>query len=121
MGDMTNTTDENIERMKNNFENMIKKAYELFGINSFKNLKKGSNDFANQVNPAIYDAVAIATAYAMKERLISNDTDYLEKYKELLQNEEFRIASSNRTTNVDNIRKRIELASRILYGAEYEW
>lgn len=121
MGDMTNTTDENIERMKNNFENMIKKAYELFGINSFKNLKKGSNDFANKVNPAIYDAVAIATAYAMKEHLISNDTDYLEKYKKLLQNEEFRIASSNRTTNVDNIRKRIELASRILYGAEYEW
>lgn len=121
MGDKTNTTDDDIEKMHDNFTNMIEKTYELFGINAFKNMKKGSDNFANKVNPAIYDAVAIATSYAMKDHVISNYIDYLEKYKKLLQNEEFCFASSNRTTNVDNIRKRIELASLLLYGTEYEW
>ena len=41
-------------------------------------------------------------------------------FKILLKNEEFRDVSSHRTTDIENIFKRIELASEIIYGIKYE-
>ena len=44
----------------------------------------------------------------------------INEYKELLDNEDFKDASSHRTTNTENIFKRIELASKLIYGIKYE-
>lgn len=121
MSDKTDSTEKEILNMKQDFIKMIDKVFELFGENAFKNLKKRSENFASKINPAIFDAVSVATSYAIKIGYKFTEEDYLEKYKGLLNNEEFQRASSSRTTNIDNIKKRIQLAAKFLYGVAYEW
>lgn len=121
MSDKTFSSDEDIFDMKQDFIRMIDRVFELFGKNAFKNLKKESEDFAGKINPAIFDAVSVATSFAIKAGYLFPEEDYLEKYRNLLKNEEFHLASSNRTTNIDNIKKRIELAAQFIYGVDYEW
>ena len=41
-----------------------------------------------------------------------------EKHIELLENSRFKDTTSKRTTDVENIRKRISLAGEILFGVE---
>ena len=52
-------------------------------------------------------------------QLILKKNDYRKNYIDLLKNEEFRDVSSHRTTDIENIFKRIELASEIIYGIKY--
>ena len=47
---------------------------------------------------------------------INND-----KYQELLLNNDYQNYISNRTTLVENIKDRISIACRVLYGVEYDW
>ena len=121
MGDKTNSTEEDILNMKQDFITMIDKVYELLGKNAFKNLKKESENFASKINPAIFDAISVATSYAIKTEYKFTEENYLEKYKRLLKNEEFHRASSSRTTNIENIKTRIQIAAEFLYGVTYEW
>lgn len=121
MSDKTESTEEDILNMKQDFIQMIDKVFDLFGKNAFKNLKKESENFASKINPAIFDAISVATSYAIKTGGEFTQEDYLEKYKSLLKNEEFHRASSSRTTNIDNIKIRIQLAAKSLYGVTYEW
>lgn len=121
MSDKTDSSEADMLNMKQDFINMTDKVFELFGGNAFKNLKKDSESFANKINPAIFDAISVATSYVIKVGHEFAREDYLEKYKSLLKNEEFHYVSSSRTTNVDNIKKRIELASKFIYGVDYEW
>ena len=69
---------------------------------------------------SIYDAVAVATTYALKEGVFNIHENYEKKYVTLLKNEEFKTSTKSRTTNIANIRKRISLAAEILYGVKYE-
>lgn len=121
MGVKTNTTDQNICEMEKIFINMVDKVYQIYGECAFRNLKKDSDDFATKINPAIYDAVSVATAFAIQQGYEFKDSDYVEKYISLLKNDDFRQASSSRTTNIENIKKRIVFAARNLYGVNYEW
>lgn len=121
MSDKTGSTEEDISDMKQDFIKMIDKVFELFGDKAFKNLKKESDNFASKINPAIFDAISVATSYAIKVGYNFMEEDYLEKYRNLLKNEEFRRVSSSRTTNIDNIKMRIQLAAKLLYGVSYEW
>ena len=57
----------------------------------------------------------------LKQNINSRKKNYLEKYKRLLKNEEFHRASSSRTTNIENIKTRIQIAAEFLYGVTYEW
>ena len=52
---------------------------------------------------------------------VEDGEDYLERYKCLLKDDGFRQACSNRTTNIENIKMRIMLASQFIYGVDYEW
>ena len=121
MSEKTDSTEEDILDMKQDFIKMIDKVFELFGKNAFKNLKKESENFANKINPAIFDAISVATSHSIKLGYKFTEEDYLEKYKGLLKNEDFHRASSSRTTNIDNIKIRIQLAAELLYGVTYEW
>lgn len=58
--------------------------------------------------------------YADRKGVIDENVDYQKKHMELLQNEDFKTAASHRTTNTENIYKRINLASQIIYGVTYE-
>lgn len=52
MSDKTESTEEDILNMKQDFIQMIDKVFDLFGKNAFKNLKKESENFASKINPA---------------------------------------------------------------------
>ena len=120
MSDKTNASDSDIHEMSEKFTIMIKKCKEIFGEVAFKNLKKNSNEYTNKINPAIFDAISVSTLYAVHKGAIDETIDYQKKHMELLQNEEFKMAASHRTTNTENIYKRINLASQIIYGVTYE-
>jgi len=108
------------EEMKRIFITMIVSCEKVYGKDAFKNLKKDSVEFTSKINPAIYDALSVATAYAIEKGLFDSSINYREKYIELLKNEDFSDAASKRTTNVENIVKRISLATENIYGIKYE-
>lgn len=120
MSDKIYASDEDINKMSQEFTTMVKKCKEIFGTVAFKNLKNSSHEYTNKINPAIFDAIAVSTFYAYNKGAINGDIDYQKKHIELLQNEEFKTAASHRTTNTENIYKRINLASQIIYGVTYE-
>lgn len=120
MREKTEAADDEIEQMENKFIAMIKACKTAFGKSAFKNLKKNTDIFTDKINPAIFDAVSVATLYALEKGVFNSDTDYTSRYIELLQNPEFMDAASHRTTNVENIKKRIGLATEKVYGVKYE-
>lgn len=122
MGDKTKATDNEIDVMETDFNKMIEQVKTLFGEYAFRNTKKDTDSFTSKINPAIFDAISVSTAYAVSTSYVVEDAvDYLERYKCLLKNEDFRQACSNRTTNIENIKMRIMLASQFIYGVDYEW
>ena len=76
---------------------------------------------------SMYDSVKrIGLSFAIKVNIINGKYYCKDGHKrlsiiqDLLKNEEFRDVSSHRTTDIENIFKRIELASEIIYGIKYE-
>lgn len=96
-----------------------------FDGNLFRNGKQEETDFTfvRRINPAIFDSVCSATVFCLKVgKLIEfNDIYLMEKYKQLLEDQDYQRVISQRTTNVDNIKERISIAASILYGINYEW
>lgn len=92
------------------------------GENAFRNGKEkdGVFSFAKKINPAIMDSVYVATDY-YKQRIPEGNINIVSKYKELLKNPDYQLVISSRTTSVENIKKRINIACEILYGVKYEW
>ena len=120
MGEKTEAADSEIEQMEEKFVSMIKACKTAFGKSAFKNLKKNTDNFTDKINPAVFDAVSVATLYALEKGVFHADTDYRARYMELLKDPEFKDAASHRTTNVENIMKRIGLAAEKVYGVKYE-
>ena len=74
------------------------------------------------INPAIFDAIMVATAYVVTVGVSGKvlEANY-DKYMNLLCDDKFIGSIKARTTDVPNIRTRIELACQHLYGVDYEW
>lgn len=122
MGDKTKVSDNEIDVMEKDFNEMIEQINSLFGEYAFRNTRKDTDSFTSKINPAIFDAVSVSTAYILSTGYVVEDgEDYLERYKCLLKDDGFRQACSNRTTNIENIKMRIMLASQFIYGVDYEW
>lgn len=120
MGDKTKESNVEIAKMEKKFVNMVKACRNVFGDNAFKNLKGDLDGFTNKINPALFDAISVATAYAIERGVFDENTDYMSRYVEILKKEEFKELISRRTTNVANILARINMASIELYGVTYE-
>jgi len=120
MNAKNNIDDQEKEEMKKLFATMVIACERVYGEDAFKNLKKDSIKFTSKINPAIYDAISVATAYALENGVWDDSINYKERYMKLLKNENFIDAASKRTTNVENIIKRIDLASERIYGIKYE-
>ena len=121
MGKRRNISIEEIHILREKFQSMIYYSQKCFGHNSFKRLKK-NHYFNNKVHPITFEAVSLAVNNAIrKDYSFHEDTDYIKRYVSLLENEEFKAATTERTTNIITIRKRTELASRILFGHDYDW
>lgn len=107
---------------KNRFLQTIDFLYSAIGEHVFRtsSLKKSSLVWAKKVNPVVFDAICTATvkASANKDLQQYRNGGLTSRYQELMLNEEFQKVCKQRTTNVENIRRRVELAIQILYGNE---
>lgn len=121
MNDTKKQSSEFITEYSKQFITMIHKAHEIFGDDVFRKYNKTTDRFTKKLNPAVYDAISVALDNAIKKKTICPDRDYKMLYKKLFSNVEFKKATTNRTTNIDNIKKRISKASEIVFGIEYEW
>jgi len=94
---------------------------------SFKHTENQENTFSNiyvpKFHPTIFEAITSAFIYAIDHTNINNwDSNYLKQsHLNLLNDDDFKDSISNRTTNLDNIKKRISLATKYLFGLNYEW
>lgn len=115
MGEHTNAAASELEEKRKLFIETIKYLHECIGSNVFRTGKEKNGSFvwAKMVNPVVFDAVCTATVVCGKHVKEDKLTD---RYIALLKDEEFDIVTRQRTTNTENIKKRISIAARILYG-----
>ena len=113
MGNHQNLINECYMKFYNDFNEVIELLDKGIGSKTFRNLKKNSDKFANKVSPSVFDAVMVATRKALDNK--KNIIDLYNKYIILCKNNEFLDATSQHTTNINNIMKRIDLAYQILY------
>ncbi len=89
-----------------------------FGENAFHNIT--SKESLSRFNPTTFDAIAIATAYALGKNPTLTINNAEKKRISLLNNDEFKNLTSERTTNISNINGRISLALKYLFEMSYE-
>lgn len=87
---------------QNIFLNTIKRVYDTLGQKPF-NIKRG-------INVAVFDSVMIAFA-----RSTSTPRDIEKRYKKLLDNPSYQETISSGTTDVETVKRRIQLAQEILF------
>lgn len=112
------------EEFNKDFDNTIEFIAKNIGVHAFRNanLNDEKIDYSKKINPSIMDSVYSATSFVIKKHLSLPDGNIIKtNYESLLLNEDYKDAISTRTTNVSQIKKRINLASKMLYGVEYEW
>lgn len=118
MGKYRNIDENESNKMKEDFQKITKLFNEELGKNSFRNYSLTNHAFSTKINPAIFDALCVSADKAIKtNKKIENLQG---KYRKLLANKEFITATTQRTTNIENINKRIKLASEILFGETYD-
>lgn len=118
------------ESLKSSFENMmhfinISLGNIAFNKLSFKNNEEltYSETYVPKFHHTIFEAILAAFLYASRYLDFSkyDFSELKEKHIQLLNNEEFKDAISNRTTNMENIKKRITLATKYLFDLDYDW
>ncbi len=115
MNSHKNDDDDDINQFKNEFKKNIQLLDECLGKNAFKNYSK--EKFSQKFHPAIYDAVMVSAFLIIQKDLqLPHVSD--ENHIKLLENEEFKMAISKRTTDTENIRKRVCLAGKLLFGVD---
>lgn len=112
-----------LEFMASAFSKNMRYIFERLGKNAFRNgkTKDGNFLFAKKINPAIMDSIYVATDFYNNQKSLNIVEDLMVNYKELLSDEEYQDVISKRTTSIENIKKRIEIACKKLYGVQYEW
>jgi uncharacterized protein with ParB-like and HNH nuclease domain len=109
MGEHKNVLEKDVSKLNNDFLTTIYEIDKKIGKNAFRNSTKGK--FSSKFHPAVYDAIAIATYDLLKQKvqipMVSE-----EKHLSLLKNVEFQEAVTKRTTDIENINKRIEIVKK---------
>ena len=113
------------DELTSEFTEIMKFLFDNFGKRIFRNgkLEGEKVTYVKKINPAILDSIYSSTQFARTKKdlnLINTDL-LLNRYDKLILNKTYQDAISKRTTNIDKIRIRIELATEILYGVKYEW
>ena len=124
MRDLNDIDEKKSEILEENFTKVLEYLFSVLGKDSFRTLKMHDEKvtFSKKINPVIFDAVSTATNFVIEKgvKLIDGD-EFKKRYIKLLTDEDFIEYTTNRTTNTDNIKGRINLATQILFGVSYEW
>lgn len=108
--------------LRNSFEEIMNFFADHFDVTKLFRNETQKKSKSKKINPAILDSIFASTHFVLKHYNSLNQYGLLtENYSKLIENEDYQTVISQRTTNLDNIRLRIKLATRILYGVEYEW
>lgn len=111
---------EETEKFKSLFLDIITYLNSHLNIHAFragKIQKDGSVRWAKKVNPVIFDAVCTAT-YLSSKIIELPDKSLDLSYEQLVTNTEFIMATTQRTTNINNVKKRTEMAAKFLYDVD---
>ena len=102
------------------FKSVMEFLFNQLGTKCFRTCKNVDDHivWSKKVNPVIMDAVSIATIIAMENNCINIQDNYLSKYIELLQSQDFISVTKARTTNLENIKKRVAIAAFTIYGID---
>jgi len=118
MGSTASKSTKELSKRKDTFTKTMDFIFKNFGENAFHNLT--SKESLSRFNPTTFDAISIATAYALNKKASLTIDNAAEKRTRLLNDESFKTATSERTTNISSINGRISLALKYLYGMTYE-
>ena len=125
MSDKCDIGDVECDKFLHQFEQVLTFLNQEIGNNIFRSVKKKDNEliFAKKVNPVFFDAICTATIYAIETIGIDKieTFNFKDRYLALLEDASFLQATKQRTTNIDNIKLRINKACEYLYGVKYEW
>ena len=124
---MKKMNEEDISSKEEEFNKTFKFIYENLNNEAFRNFVKNKDgtfkDFetlSEKFHPTIFDAISIATLYALRSNPNIEIKDLKERRVNLLKNKDFINYTNIRTTNLENIIGRIKLALKELFGIEYE-
>ena len=104
-----------IQRFKEEFDTTVQLVYDHIGEDAFRNYTRGK--FSKKFHPAIFDAIMVAVFLLHKQGIPLDDVSE-EKHIALLENPGFKEATSRRTTDIENIWKRIFLVGEMLFGVD---
>lgn len=104
-----------IQQFKDEFDTTVQLVYDHIGRDAFRNYTRGK--FSKKFHPAIFDAIMVAVFLIQKQGIPLDDVSE-EKHIALLENPNFKEVTSKRTTDVDNIRKRIFIVGEMLFGVD---
>ena len=104
-----------IQRFKDEFDTTVQLVYDHIGKDAFRNYTRGK--FSKKFHPAIFDAIMVAVFLIHKQGIPLADVSE-EKHIALLENPGFKEATSRRTTDIENIWKRIFLVGEMLFGVD---
>lgn len=114
-----------MEELKAEFVEIMQFLYEGYGTVIFRNGKYDGERvvYVKKINPAIVDSIYAATQFVRSKNGLEKlgTINLKNNYDKLIVNDDYQDAISKRTTNTEKIKKRINLAAKILYGVEYEW
>jgi len=122
MANNTDADEQEIEALSMEFKQVVDLIWRFLGENAFRNLtkqteKNPTQKFSKPIHPAVFDAVMIAAAQALREnRVGTGELFTVENYRKLLSNHDFIDCITTRTTNTDKLERRIMLAKSYLFG-----
>lgn len=107
-------SDQEENEMRKMFMETVQYLHKHVGNNVFRTGKTSESGFkwAKKINPVVFDALCTATVLAGANKPNAN---LLERYKNLLQDSEFDLITRQRTTDTENIKKRVVLAAKFLF------
>lgn len=109
-------TDSALQKLKELFIKTTNFIYKHIGEEAFHNISKMHKDkIIPKFNPTIFDSIMISSANFLEKQTVISSENYKSQRRELLKNEEYQNAISIRTTNIDSIKTRINLAFNYLY------
>jgi hypothetical protein len=118
--DADKAIDSTIEGFEAVFTETIRVVHAKLGKTAFQNWSDETGEFSGRFSPTVFDAISIATAFANWAGIDCESELTKAKHKQLLSDETFIEFTTKRTTNVEHILGRINLAANYLYGTEYE-
>lgn len=100
------------EQWKNTIDFIIGK----FGENAFKNCDS-EGKIIDRIHPTIFDSIAIATQYVLENKFKINESNNFNMLRmKLLSDENYKVYTTDKTTNVPNIKGRVNCVLRIVFG-----